>query len=493
MSGLRMQTYLLEKVRVCRPPPAELTYHVFYYLLAGASPAQRKVWSLGAASQHVLTAPMQSRSPGGQGRGTTAQGLRGCKAELPTERHCVAAFSKLSSAMSTVGVRPESQVAVFELLAGILHLCDVRFVAVPGASADASQADDEAPLERAAKLLCVPTLSTDLTSRTIRTGRDLVAVPMSATEASSARDALAKSIYGAIFGLLVTRVNETATSLSSAAHAASDQKAGVQKKQPAAKSLRRQHVEDMEEDDSGTDSPLAARRPPTPGSGGVVRGKQALNAKTDRALNAFGDGRTFIGLLDMFGFEIFEHNGLEQLCINFANEKLQQYFVRCVFKAEEEIHRLEGVPWPEDVSYHDNQGCIDCLAGNLTRPPPRGPSSAGSLPSSTGVITSGLFSLLDESCALKSTTEAEWFRRVDLSFAHNTAQPAAHGKTTAQGTAQQLGRDAWVTNAGRYNLRDDEAFVVRHFAGDVCYISAAAQAHALRSTAPGSGPGSVGS
>ena len=51
-----------------------------------------------------------------------------------------------------------SQVALFELLAGILHLCDVRFVPVPGGNADASQPDDEAPLQRAAKLLCVPTL-----------------------------------------------------------------------------------------------------------------------------------------------------------------------------------------------------------------------------------------------------------------------------------------------------------------------------------------------
>jgi len=56
MSGLRMQTYLLEKVRVSRPPPAELTYHVFYYLLAGASPTHRKVWGLGAASEHAQRA-----------------------------------------------------------------------------------------------------------------------------------------------------------------------------------------------------------------------------------------------------------------------------------------------------------------------------------------------------------------------------------------------------------------------------------------------------
>eukprot|EP00964_Phaeocystis_antarctica_P027576 scaffold15562_cov48-Phaeocystis_antarctica.AAC.2 len=211
-------------------------------------------------------------------------------------------------------------------------------------------------------------------------------------------------------------------------------------------------------DEEGTaiaDSPashgMAARLPSTPGSaGGGLRGKQALNAKTDRALTAFGDGRAFIGLLDMFGFEIFEHNGLEQarylLCINFANEKLQQYFVRCVFKAEEEIHRLEGVPWPEDVAYHDNQGCIDAL----TQP------------------RSGVFRLLDESCALRSAAEAEWFRIVDQALCVGT----------------KAGAESYLTNAGRYKLRDDEAFVVRHFAGDVCYISAAAQARTNPKSSP---------
>ena len=102
MSGLRMQTYLLEKVRVSRPPPAELTYHVFYYLLAGASPSQRKVWGLGAASEHVLSAPMETA--GGQA------------ARLPTPKHCAAAFNKLCAAMRTVGVRPESQVGRSELV-----------------------------------------------------------------------------------------------------------------------------------------------------------------------------------------------------------------------------------------------------------------------------------------------------------------------------------------------------------------------------------------
>jgi myosin-5 len=52
----------------------------------------------------------------------------------------------------------------------------------------------------------------------------------------------------------------------------------------------------------------------------------------------------YIGLLDIFGFEVFKFNSFEQLCINFTNERLQQYFLQSVFRAEEEEHGREGVP-----------------------------------------------------------------------------------------------------------------------------------------------------
>ena len=58
------------------------------------------------------------------------------------------------------------------------------------------------------------------------------------------------------------------------------------------------------------------------------------------------DADMFIGILDIFGFEIFEQNGFEQLCINFANEKLQQHFNTNTFKTEERIYETEGVHVP---------------------------------------------------------------------------------------------------------------------------------------------------
>eukprot|EP00127_Corallochytrium_limacisporum_P000754 Clim_evm40s25 gene=Clim_evmTU40s25 len=83
----------------------------------------------------------------------------------------------------------------------------------------------------------------------------------------------------------------------------------------------------------------------------------AINMKISQGL---ASTRQRIGVLDIFGFEVFEQNSFEQLCINYANEALQQVFVQFVFKIEQDIYREEGINW-ETLDFQDNEPCLKML------------------------------------------------------------------------------------------------------------------------------------
>ena len=84
----------------------------------------------------------------------------------------------------------------------------------------------------------------------------------------------------------------------------------------------------------------------------------------------------FIGLLDIFGFEIFKHNWFEQLWINYANEKLQQHFNNYMFQNEQTEYLNEGLNI-DNIKFKDNQKWIDLIEKNSS-------------------VTPSIFSLLDE-------------------------------------------------------------------------------------------------
>ena len=72
-------------------------------------------------------------------------------------------------------------------------------------------------------------------------------------------------------------------------------------------------------------------------------------------------GKNIISLLDLFGFEDFAENSFEQLCINYANESLQYYINKLIFKTEQAEYAKEKIEWTP-IGYHDNNAILHILS-----------------------------------------------------------------------------------------------------------------------------------
>ncbi|XP_034713230.1 myosin heavy chain, fast skeletal muscle-like [Etheostoma cragini] len=109
----------------------------------------------------------------------------------------------------------------------------------------------------------------------------------------------------------------------------------------------------------------------------VVRINQSLDTKQARQF--------YIGVLDIAGFEIFDFNTLEQLCINFTNEKLQQFFNHTMFVLEQEEYKKEGIVWDFIDFGMDLAACIELIEKPM-----------------------GIFSILEEECMFPKATDTSF-------------------------------------------------------------------------------------
>ncbi|KOC66671.1 Myosin-IA [Habropoda laboriosa] len=89
----------------------------------------------------------------------------------------------------------------------------------------------------------------------------------------------------------------------------------------------------------------------------VSRVNAAINVNDEETYKRY---RTVIGVLDIYGFEIFDVNSFEQFCINYCNEKLQQLFIELVLKQEQEEYKREGIAW-QNIDYFNNQIICDLV------------------------------------------------------------------------------------------------------------------------------------
>lgn len=143
--------------------------------------------------------------------------------------------------------------------------------------------------------------------------------------------------------------------------------------------------------------------------------------RVNASLNAKGAVANTIGILDIYGFEIFERNSFEQLCINYVNEKLQQIFIQLTLKTEQEEYAREQIKWTP-IKYFDNK--VVCQLIEDKRPP-------------------GVFAALNDACA------------------------TAHADSSA---ADQtfVGRLNFLSQNPNFESRQGQ-FIVKHYAGDVAY------------------------
>ncbi|XP_012226345.1 unconventional myosin ID [Linepithema humile] len=89
----------------------------------------------------------------------------------------------------------------------------------------------------------------------------------------------------------------------------------------------------------------------------VSRVNGSINVNDSDRVKRYG---TLIGVLDIYGFEIFDMNSFEQFCINYCNEKLQQLFIELVLKQEQEEYQKEGIAW-QNIEYFNNQIICDLV------------------------------------------------------------------------------------------------------------------------------------
>lgn len=141
----------------------------------------------------------------------------------------------------------------------------------------------------------------------------------------------------------------------------------------------------------------------------MQHGTESKNPKTNLS----------IGILDIYGFEIFENNSFEQLCINYVNERLQKTFIELTLELEQKEYAAEGIKW-EKIPYIDNSPCLQAVDAKM-----------------------GIFSLLNEACLVKKN---------DMQFLESLKQNIRNPSMLFKDTDIQKG-----------------LFTVKHYAGDVIY------------------------
>ncbi|KAG6369453.1 P-loop containing nucleoside triphosphate hydrolase protein [Boletus reticuloceps] len=275
LCGIKSLDYYLERNRVAAVPSGERNFHIFYYLMAGASPDERQHLHLADKTQYRY---LGHRA----GTGTRANGLHDYDANR---------FEQLKMALKSVGLSKQHVAQTCQLVAAILHLGNIEFTIDRGRDVDAAVVRNVDVLGIVAEFLGVQpsALEATLAYKTKLVKRELCTVFLDTDGASDNHDDLAKTLYSLLFAWLNEHINQR-----------------------------------------------------------LCR----------------DDFDTFIGLFDLPGSQNMTSrpNSLDQFCINFANERLQNFIQKQIFESHVDEYKTEGISrFIPSVPYFDNAECVRLL------------------------------------------------------------------------------------------------------------------------------------
>ncbi|XP_059476766.1 myosin heavy chain, non-muscle isoform X1 [Neocloeon triangulifer] len=327
IAGANIETYLLEKSRTIRQAKDERTFHIFYQLMTGATPEQKKEFLIDDPKTYSFLTNGPLPLPGTDDAGE---------------------YKATCQAMGIMGMTPEDLSAILRIVSATMLFGNMKFK--QERNADQATLPDNTVAQKLAHLLGlqVTEMTKAFLKPRIKVGRDFVTKAQTKEQAEFAIEAISKACYERMFRWLVNR----------------------------------------------------------------------LNRSLDRTKR---QGASFIGILDMAGFEIFDLNSFEQLCINYTNEKLQQLFNHTMFILEQEEYQREGIEWKFIDFGLDLQPTIDLIDKPM-----------------------GIMALLDEEC---------WF-------------PKATDKTFVE---KLIGTHSVHPKFMKTDFRGIADFAVVHYAGKVDY------------------------
>lgn len=301
LAGANIDYYLLEKSRVVHQADQERNYHIFYHFIKG----YENLSGLGL-NKDV----------------STYKYLNGGVTNIPKVDD-FKEFNLLVEAFKIVGFSSQEMQFIFQVLAIILHLGNLKFTSWKTEQASFTK---DSPIEKIAELLAVDVskLKESFLKPKVKAGREFVTKSKKAGEVKFTIDALAKYLYERLFQFIIKKINS--------------------------------------------------------------------NLNNDEV----NLGNLCIGVLDIAGFEIFEVNSFEQLCINYTNEKLQQFFNHHSFILEQSEYLRENIQWEFIDFGKDLQPTIDLIE---TRNP------------------MGVMKLLDEECMMPKSSDKMFMEKLSSNFA----------------------------------------------------------------------------